>query len=49
MSILEEINWLIESLYFFTCNHIYRERNMEVENLSKEGLNMDQGLWNIIE
>lgn len=49
MPILEEINRTIDNFSFLTCNHIYRERNTTYANLSKEGLNMNQGLWNIIE
>ena len=31
------------------CHHVYRERNGAADKLSKEGLELEQGVWKILE
>jgi ribonuclease HI len=47
--LLEEVQRLMASFDYFDIQHVYRERNMMVDLLSKEGLQMEHGQWMISE
>lgn len=49
VDIVEDIKFLQIVFDFFTCRHVYRERNEEADQRSKEGANLDMGLWKISE
>jgi hypothetical protein len=48
-NIVVDIKSLQMVFYSFTCHHVYRERNEEVDQSSKEGSHMELGHWNILE
>ena len=48
-TLFEEANRLLSNFDFITCKHVYRERNEEAERLSKAGLNLAMGTWEILE
>lgn len=49
MVLAEEILWI--NLYYEVCSccHVYKNKNMQVDSLSKEGIRMDYGKWLIKE
>jgi len=47
--IMEEIFKLINLFDTFTCHHIYRERNIAADLLSKEATHRPIGTWSILE
>jgi hypothetical protein len=47
--ILEEIHRLLDTFNTVTISHVYRDRNMTTDALSKEGLQLLQGQWHITE
>jgi ribonuclease HI len=49
LPILEEVYGLVDSFDAFFIQHVYRERNMVVDQLSKAGIHMEQGQWHIVE
>jgi hypothetical protein len=42
-NIVEDINFIQTSFDSLTCRHVYRERNKEVDQRSKEGTNLVLG------
>jgi ribonuclease HI len=42
-NIVEDIKSLQVVFYSFTCHHVYRERNEEVDRASKEGSHLELG------
>ena len=48
-NILLSILTIIDTFESFSCEHVYRERNCEVELASKGGLQLATGLWKIKE
>jgi ribonuclease HI len=49
LPILEEVQRVVVSFDIFEIHHVFRERNMEVDRLSKEGLQLEHGQWMIVE
>lgn len=49
LPIFEEIHALKTHFILISVCHIYRERNGKVDSLSKIGLQLDSGSWNIEE
>ena len=47
--ILEEIHRLLDTFDTVTISHVYKDKNMTADTLSKEGLQLLQGQWNITE
>jgi ribonuclease HI len=47
--ILEEIYRLLDTFDTVVISHVYRDINMVVDSLSKEGLQLLQGQWHITE
>jgi hypothetical protein len=47
--ILEEIHILLDTFDTVTISHVYRDRNMTSDTLSKEGLQLLQGQWHVTE
>lgn len=47
--ILEEIFRLLDTFDTVVISHVYRDRNLVADSLSKEGLQLLQGQWHIIE
>lgn len=47
--ILAEIQTLKSSFQMISFHHIFRERNIQVDGLLKDGLQMDLGRWHIHE
>jgi ribonuclease HI len=45
--ILEEIHKLMDTFDMVAISHVYRDRNMVANSLSKEGLHLPQGQWHI--
>ena len=43
MPMLEEIHEILTNFNYFSCLHVYKERNRTIESLSKEGLQMGKG------
>ena len=39
----------MDSFDVITCTHVYRENNCQVDSASKEGLQLDAGVWKIKE
>ena len=48
-NILISIDDLIDTFDSFSCSHVYRENNKEVDMASKEGLLLMEGQWKIWE
>ena len=48
-SILTKTQRLLEELDTFSCQHVYREQNVEVDKLSKIGLTLPHRHWKILE
>jgi hypothetical protein len=48
-SILEEVFWITNIFTNMSFNHVYRERNITINTLSKEGTLMAHRQWHIIE
>jgi ribonuclease HI len=49
LPILEEVQRLVASFDTLVVHHVFRERNMVANQLSKEGVQMGHGQWLIIE
>jgi ribonuclease HI len=49
LPILEEVQRLVVSFDIFEIHHVFRERNMVADQLSKEGMWFIQGQWMIVE
>ena len=47
--IFEEVCKLMEKFETITCRHVYREIYSKEDKVSKEGLRMEQGTWNLTE
>jgi ribonuclease HI len=47
--ILEEVQRILNTFDDSKMHHVYRERNEEADQLSKEGLSLDPGKWMIKE
>jgi len=45
--IMEEIYRLLDTFDTLVIAHVYRDRNMVADSLSKEGLQLQQGQWHI--
>ena len=45
--ILEEIHRLLDTFDTVTISHVYRDINMTIDTLSKDGLQLLQGQWHI--
>ena len=48
-TLYEEVNKILTNFESISFNHVYRERNMEADKLSKARLNLQWGSWKIIE
>jgi len=48
-NILASIRDIIHRFDSFDCRHIYRENNQKADFASKKGLQMDMGIWRIVE
>ena len=48
-TLFEEVNRILANFESISFKHVYRERNMEANKLSKAGLNLQWGTWKIIE
>ena len=48
-NILTSIKYVLNSFVSFSCRHVYRDNNKEVDKASKEGLQMALGIWKIRE
>ena len=48
-TLYEEVNRTLSIFESILFKHVYRERNMEANKLSKAGLNLQWGTWKIIE
>ena len=46
---LSSIKILLQRLDYFSCWHVYREKNQEVDKASKEGLRLAPGTWTVKE
>jgi hypothetical protein len=49
LPILEEVHRIVASFDTFDIQHVYMEKNMVVDQLSKVGIQMDYGQWIIVE
>jgi hypothetical protein len=49
LPILEDTFWLLEMFYMVTLSHVYRNKNMVVDSLSKTRLHLALGHWDITE
>jgi len=49
LPILEDTFWLLENFDMVTFSHVYRNKNMVADALSKVGLHLALGQWDIIE
>jgi hypothetical protein len=47
--LVEDIKQLQTNFDFIDCQHVYREKNKEADQRSKEGINLAMGQWKIIE
>ena len=47
--ILYSIRLLLQRLDFYSCRHVYRDNNQEVDKASKEGLRLAVGSWTVKE
>ena len=48
-ALVEEFSRLFANFDSLSLKHVYREQNMEVDRLSKEGISLTWGTWKIIE
>ena len=48
-TLFEEVYRILANFESISFKHVYRERNMEANKLSKAGLNLQWGTWKIIE
>ena len=48
-AIVEEFSRLLADFDFLSLKHVYKERNMEADRLSKEGISLAWGTWKITE
>ena len=48
-TLYEEVNKTFSNFESISFKHVYRERNMDADKLSKEGLNLQWGSWKITE
>ena len=48
-TLYEEVNRTLSNFESISFKHVYRERNMEADKISKIGLNLQWGTWKIIE
>ena len=48
-NILLSIWDIMESFDFISCSHVFRENNCQADSASKEGLQLDTGVWKIKE
>ena len=49
VALFEEVNRLLANFESLSLKHVYRERNMEADRLSKAGINLEWGTWKITE
>ena len=49
ISLFEEFIRLMTNFDYITCQPMYRERNSNVDHLSKKGLMMEHGTWKFVE
>ena len=47
--LVEDIKCLQTNFDFIDCQHVYREKNKEVDKRSKEGIGLGVGQWKIVE
>jgi hypothetical protein len=47
--LFDDIKNLQSSFSHITISHVYREKNMEADRLSKDGLELQEGTWEIRE
>ena len=43
--IFEDIVRLLDCFHIVSFQHVYHERNMEADHISKKGLSIDEGIW----
>ena len=47
--LVEDIKHLQTNFEFIDCQHVYREKNKELDKRSKEGIGLGVGQWKIVE
>ena len=49
ITLFEEVRRLMTNFDYITYQHVYRDRNIDVDQLSKKGLMMEHGTWKFVE
>ena len=49
LALFEEVHMLITNFDDITCGHVYRERNIDTDRLSKNRIALKHGVWNFFE